>query len=76
MPKICHGPGEHDYPAWKKKWTELFLTVPKVSVDTAYEWPADAKIEKADLLICYYWNHDWSPARYQSLDSYLSAAAG
>jgi type 1 glutamine amidotransferase len=74
--KKDHGPGEHDYPAWKKKWTDLFGKLPKVTVDTAYEWPTDEQLSKADVMICYFWNHDWSPARYRSLDAYLKRGGG
>jgi len=74
--KQDHGPGEHDYPAWKKKWTELFGKAEKLTVDTAFEWPSDEQWKKADLVICYYWNHDWSPARYRQLDSYLARGGG
>jgi putative heme-binding domain-containing protein len=74
--KKDHGPGEHDYPAWKKKWSGLFGKLPKVTVDTAYEWPTDEQLAKADVLICYFWNHDWSPARYRALDAYLKRGGG
>jgi putative heme-binding domain-containing protein len=74
--KKDHGPGEHDYPAWKKKWTGLFAKLPNVVVDTAYEWPSDEQLSKTDVLICYFWNHDWSPARYRSLDAYLKRGGG
>jgi putative heme-binding domain-containing protein len=74
--KKDHGPGEHDYPAWKKKWSGLFGKLPKVTVDTAYEWPTDEQLAKTDVMICYFWNHDWSPARYRSLDAYLKRGGG
>ena len=74
--KQDHGPGEHDYPAWKKKWTELFGKAEKLTVDSAFEWPSDEQWKKTDLVICYYWNHDWSPARYRQLDAYLKRGGG
>ena len=74
--KKDHGPGEHDYPAWKKKWETLFGKLEKVTVDTGYEWPSDEQLEKTDVMICYYWNHDWSPARYRALDTYLKRGGG
>ncbi|MEX2138982.1 MAG: ThuA domain-containing protein [Pirellulales bacterium] len=74
--KKDHGPGEHDYPAWKKKWSGLFGKLPNVTVDTAYGWPTDEQLAKADVMICYFWNHDWSPARYRSLDAYLKRGGG
>ena len=74
--KKDHGPGEHDYPAWKKKWETLFGKLDKVTVDTAYEWPSDEQLDKADVMIGYYWNHDWSPDRYRALDAYLKRGGG
>jgi type 1 glutamine amidotransferase len=74
--KKDHGPGEHDYPAWKKKWSGLFGKLDKVTVDTAYEWPTDDELREADVVVCYYWNHDWSPARYGALDEYLKRGGG
>jgi type 1 glutamine amidotransferase len=74
--KKDHGPGEHDYPAWKKKWTSLFGNLPNVTVETAYEWPTDEQLSKTDLMMCYFWNHDWSPTRYRALDGYLKRGGG
>jgi lipoprotein signal peptidase len=37
--KQDHGPGQHDYPAWQKKWNPLLSRVPGVSVRDAWEWP-------------------------------------
>src|SRR5690606_25280532 len=35
-----HGPGEHDYPAWQKRWTQLLGGAEKVTVETADPWPS------------------------------------
>ncbi|GAC1339102.1 MAG: hypothetical protein NVSMB14_05610 [Isosphaeraceae bacterium] len=62
--KQDHGPGEHDYPAWSKGWKELLGSAKGVTVDTAKNWPDKEQWEKSDLVILYFWNHDWSAKRY------------
>ena len=35
-----HGPGEHDYPLWQRRWLNLLLLAPDVQVTTAMGWPS------------------------------------
>ncbi len=74
--KKDHGPGEHDYPAWQKAWEPLLRKLPNVKIDTAFGWPSDEQWKTADLVVCYYWNHEWSPAQYRDLDAYLDRGGG
>jgi type 1 glutamine amidotransferase len=74
--KQDHGPGEHDYPAWQKKWNPLLASAPAVTVRDAWEWPTSAQFTSAHVIVFYYWNHDWSPARYAQLDEYLARGGG
>jgi type 1 glutamine amidotransferase len=74
--KKDHGPGEHDYPAWQKAWEPLLRKLPNAKIDTAYGWPSEAQWKDADLVVCYYWNHEWSPAQYRDLDAYLDRGGG
>jgi len=34
-----HGPGEHDYPAWRRAWSDLLAAADGITVDTAMTWP-------------------------------------
>ncbi len=74
--KKDHGPGEHDYPAWQKAWEPLLRKLPNVKIDTAFGWPSSEQWKTADLVVCYYWNHEWSPAQYRDLDAYLDRGGG
>jgi type 1 glutamine amidotransferase len=74
--KKDHGPGEHDYPAWQAAWKPLLSKLPRVKIDTAYGWPNELQWKEADLVVCYYWNHEWSPAQYRDLDAFLDRGGG
>lgn len=71
-----HGPGEHDYPAWQKEWEQLLKEGEAVTVSTAWQWPSAEQFEQADVLMFYFWNHQWSPERYAQLDAYLARGGG
>jgi type 1 glutamine amidotransferase len=74
--KQDHGPGQHDYPAWQKKWTPLLRRVTKVTVSEAWEWPSPEQWGAADVVVFYCWNHDWSAERYGQLDEYQARGGG
>lgn len=71
-----HGPGEHDYPDWQRRWKRLLGGAEGVEVDTADAWPERAQWERADLLVFYLWNHAWTAERYQDLDAFLARGGG
>jgi putative heme-binding domain-containing protein len=74
--KQDHGPGQHDYPAWQKKWMTLLREARGVTVTNAWEWPTPEQFGNADLVVFYYWNHDWNAERYQQLDDYQARGGG
>src|SRR5688500_18595731 len=43
-----HGPGEHDYPLWQRRWRNLFGFADKVAVSTAMGWPSPKQWQTAD----------------------------
>lgn len=71
-----HGPGEHDYPAWRKSWGRLLGLAKGVRVDTAENWPSPAQWSQADLVVFYLWNHDWNEARFKEMDAFLARGGG
>lgn len=73
--KQDHGPGQHDYPNWQKLWSKTFASE-NVSISQAWEWPAPEQWAKANVVALYFWNHDWSDARYAELDSFLARGGG
>ena len=74
--KQDHGPGQHDYPAWQRKWMSLLGEAPGVTATDAWEWPTQEQWRKSDLVIFYFWNHDWSAERYRQLDDYRARGGG
>jgi putative heme-binding domain-containing protein len=72
--KQDHGPGQHDYPAWQKKW--MMLEAPGLTMAGAWEWPTLEQWRKADVMVFYFWNHNWSAERYQQLDDYQARGGG
>ncbi|MDQ6630592.1 MAG: PQQ-dependent sugar dehydrogenase, partial [Verrucomicrobiota bacterium] len=74
--KQDHGAGQHDYPAWQKKWSEFLARDKNILVTNAWEWPTKEQFQKAQVLVFYFWNHDWSQERYQQLDEFLARGGG
>ncbi len=71
-----HGPGQHDYPTWQKSWHELLAVAPNVIVEDAWLWPGDAQFSSADVIVFYFWNHDWNNAKYAQLDAFQARGGG
>jgi len=75
--KQDHGAGQHDYPRWQTNWSRLLSSAArKTVVDSAWEWPSAAQFDSANVIVFYYWNHDWSPARLSQLDAFLQRGGG
>jgi type 1 glutamine amidotransferase len=74
--KKDHGPGEHDYPAWQAKWGPMFAKLPGVAVENAFGWPSAEQWRDANLVIAYYWNHEWSDEQLRQLDEYQARGGG
>jgi type 1 glutamine amidotransferase len=71
-----HGPGEHDYPAWQNQWTKLLNTLPGLTVQKARDWPSAQQWRDAEVVVLYFWNHDWSAKRLAELDAFLARGGG
>jgi len=74
--KQDHGPAQHDYPAWQKAWTPWLAQAPGVATEQAWEWPSAEQFRTADVIVFYFWNHDWSRERYRQLDEFQSRGGG
>src|SRR5262249_8103032 len=48
-----HGPGEHDYPLWQRRWFNLLSMAENVRVGTASGWPTPRQFETADTIVLY-----------------------
>jgi putative heme-binding domain-containing protein len=71
-----HGPGEHDYPLWQKRWEKLLRLADGVEVSTAFGWPKAEQFEKANVIVFYSDNPGWSADRATQLDSFLNRGGG
>jgi type 1 glutamine amidotransferase len=74
--KQDHDPGQHDYPTWQKKWFSMLGQAPGINITNAWEWPTQEQWRSADVMVFYFWNHDWSAERYQQLDDYQTRGGG
>ncbi|MBU6399953.1 MAG: ThuA domain-containing protein, partial [Verrucomicrobia bacterium] len=74
--KQDHGPGQHDYPAWQQRWHPWLGGAPGVTVEDAWLWPTPGQFQSADVLVFYFWNHDWNAGRYRQLDEFLARGGG
>jgi putative heme-binding domain-containing protein len=73
--KKDHGPGEHDYPAWQKVWTELLACAEQTKVSTAWEWPSAEELRIADVLV-FFQRGSWSTEKAREIDGYLARGGG
>ncbi len=71
-----HGPGEHDYPAWQRRWTTLLGRADKVTVDVADVWPTPEQWQSADVVVMFSANPAWAPERARELDAYFERGGG
>jgi len=70
-----HGPGEHDYPAWKNAWNELLGIAENLTVETTDEWPSPSQLKIADVLV-FYQQGTWTPERAKDMDTFLERGGG
>lgn len=70
-----HGPGEHDYPAWKSAWEQLLSSAEQVTVTTVREFPNDEQLNSADILI-FFQKGSFSSPRPGKLDAFLKRGGG
>jgi putative heme-binding domain-containing protein len=71
-----HGPGEHDYPLWLKRWSALFAMDSTVSIETTEGWPSARQLGAADVIVFYSNNPGWDASKAAELDSYLARGGG
>lgn len=74
--KKDHGPGEHDYPLWQRRWLNLFGMADDVRVGEAMDWPTKEQLATADVLVFNSANPAWSAAKAGDLDAFLERGGG
>ncbi len=73
--KKDHGPGEHDYPAWQIQWHELLSGAENLKVDTAWDFPDDKQLTKADVLV-FFQKGAWNDDRQKKMDAWFDGGGG
>lgn len=71
-----HGPSEHDYPLWQKRWEKLLGLADGIKISTAFGWPNAEQFQKADVIVFYSNNPGWSGKRGEELDRFLNRGGG
>jgi putative heme-binding domain-containing protein len=71
-----HGPGEHDYPLWLRRWSALLATDESLAVETSEGWPSAKQLETADVIVMYSNNPGWDASKGEALDRYLARGGG
>ncbi|HUR46948.1 MAG TPA: ThuA domain-containing protein [Candidatus Saccharimonadales bacterium] len=71
-----HGPDEHDYPLWQKRWEKLLPLAENVSVKTAFPWPSSSDFLQNDLIVFYSNNPGWNQERADELDQFQKRGGG
>ena len=70
-----HGPGEHDYPAWRKSWSELLSADDKTEVAAAWEWPSETDFKTADAMV-FFQHGSWDDRKAAQIDAFLARGGG
>jgi putative heme-binding domain-containing protein len=70
-----HGPGEHDYPAWLRVWSQLLAAADGVTVDSAMNWPTADQLQSCDTMLLYQ-KGDWTSERAEAIDAHLAKGGG
>jgi len=71
-----NGPGFHDYPIWRERWTKILAGVPAVTAEPADKWPTEEQFKKADAIAFFHHNPEWTAARGPELDAFLARGGG
>jgi putative heme-binding domain-containing protein len=70
-----HGPGEHDYPAWRTAWQELLSSAEAVNVRVVREFPDDELLATADILV-FFQKGSFEDPRPDRMDAFLQRGGG
>jgi len=74
-----HGPDEHDYPLFQKRWSYLLSLDNRVEVSVFDKWPEDAVFTgsgRPDLMVFNSANPGWDASKSRLLDDYITSGGG
>jgi type 1 glutamine amidotransferase len=71
-----HGPGDHDYPLWQKRWQHILGKAKDLEVGTAFGWPSAEQWQKADVIVFNSHHEGWKADKARDLDALLARGGG
>ena len=71
-----HGPDEHDYPLWLKRWSQLLARGQGVTISTSMGFPSADQLAAADVAVFYNANPGWSTNKAATLDRFHERGGG
>jgi len=71
-----HAPGAHDYERVRDLMTGLLAKVPRVKIETAYEFPTKEQFAKADLMVMYLHLPQLKDEQYADFEAYIQRGGG
>lgn len=74
-----HGPDEHDYPLFQKRWSYLLSLDNRVDISVYNDWPEDSVFsgpQRAELMVFNSANPGWDSSKAKLLDEYLASGGG
>jgi len=71
-----HGPSEHDYPLWQKRWGTLLGLAEGVTVAKADVWPTPEQWAAADVAVFYSANPGWNDERAKQMQAFQKRGGG
>lgn len=67
---------DHPYEKWSETWCKILESSANVTTAQAVEWPSDAQWNSADVVVLYFWRHEWSKAQLAQIDALLARGGG
>jgi putative heme-binding domain-containing protein len=71
-----HGPGEHDYPLWQRRWYNLLSLAENISVEMTNGFPTPKLLESSDVIVFYSNNPGWTADKSEQIDAFLKRGGG
>ncbi|MGI9239733.1 MAG: hypothetical protein ACR2RV_02970, partial [Verrucomicrobiales bacterium] len=66
-----HGGGEHDYIRIKELFVPMLQSIPRITVDQAFQFPSQEQFDQADLLIQYLHLPDLSDEQFTMYQNFV-----
>ncbi len=71
-----HGGGEHDYIRIKELFVPMLKSIPRVTVDEAFQFPTQAQFDQADVLIQFLHLPNLSDEQFQMFKGFVDRGGG